>query len=88
MKTIKDLVDLNDVYSAQILSTIGYDPDIRFTSIYDVLKSFKYNVKLIGNIKDISIYTNKDICNMSIPQVMELLVSIDRRYNILVVQDV
>jgi len=88
MKTIKDLVNLNDAHSIQILTTTDYDPNIRSRSIYDVLKSFKHLIKIISDTKDIVIYTKKDVINIDIEQVMDIPISIDNRYNIFVTQDV
>lgn len=88
MKTIKELIALNDAHTVEMCVTIGGRSDDNIRSRYNVLTSFKYGVKLVGDTEDICIYTNKDIRNMDIPQVMDMLVSIDRRYNIYVLEDV
>ena len=88
MKTIRDLVELNDAHTVETCIIIGGGSDDNIRSRYNVLTSFKYGVKLIGDTNDICIYTDKDIRNMDIQQVMNMVVSIDRRYNIYVLEDV
>lgn len=83
MKTIKELAELNNTNTIEkaIISGIT-DGSIR--SLSDVIRSFNYGIKLIGDT-EICIYTDKDV---DLQQVMNMPVSIDRRYNILVLQDV
>ena len=85
MKTIKDLVELNNAHSIQLGATTDYIPT-HIRSLYSVISSFNYVIRLISDTKDdIFIYTNKDI---NLQQAMNLPVDIDRRYNLLVLQDV
>jgi hypothetical protein len=85
MKTIKDLVELNDAHSIQLCAT----PDFIHTgkrTIHSVISSFKYAIRLVSDTKDdLFIYTYKDV---DLQQVMNMPVDIDRRYNLLVTQDV
>ncbi len=85
MKTIKQLVELNDAHSIQLGVTTDYIPT-HTRSLYSVISSFNYVIRLISDTKDdICIYTDKDI---NLQQAMNLPVDIDRRYNLLVLQDV
>jgi hypothetical protein len=78
MKTIKKLVELNNAHTIQLCTTPDYAGHI--TNLHSVISSFNYAIKIIGD-DDIFIYTHKDI---DIQQIMDMPVSIDRRYNILV----
>ena len=85
MKTIKDLVEKNNAHSIQLGVTTDYIPT-HIRSLYSVISSYKYVISLISDTKDdIFIYTNKDI---NLQQAMNIPVDIDRRYNLLVIQDV
>ena len=53
-------------------------------TIYQALTSYKHGIKLIGDTEDICIYTNKNIHNMNMQQMMDMQVSVDKRYNIFV----
>jgi len=85
MKTIKDLVELNDAHTIQLCATSDFIHTGKRT-IYSVISSFKYAIRLISDTTDdLFIYSNKDV---DIQQVMNMPVDIDRRYNLLVTQDV
>jgi len=83
MKTIKELAELNNTNTIQLGTTTDYIPT-HIRNLYSVISSFKYGIKLIGDA-EICIYTDKDV---DLQQVMNMPVDIDRRYNILVLQDV
>jgi hypothetical protein len=82
MKTIKELAELNNTNTIEKALILGI-PEGSIRSLSDAIRSFKYGIKLIGDT-EICIYTNKDV---DLQQVMNMPVSIDRRYNILVLRN-
>jgi len=85
MKTIKELIALNDAHTIQLCTTPDYVNTGKI-NLYSIISSYKYAIRLISDTKDdICIYTDK---NINIQQAMDIPVDIDRRFNILVTQDV
>ena len=83
MKTIKELAELNNTNTIEKAIILG-SPEGNIRSLSDRIRSFNYGIRLIGDT-EIWIYSDKDV---DLQQVMNMPVDIDRRYNILVLQDV
>ena len=84
MKTIKQLIESNSTHTLDICDIVGIKSDDYIRTIYQALTSYKHGIKLIGDTEDICIYTNKNIHNMNMQQMMDMQVSVDKRYNIFV----
>jgi hypothetical protein len=86
MKTIKQLIESNSTHTLDICDIVGIKSNDYFVirTIYQALTSYKHGIKLIGDTEDICIYTNKNIHNMNMQQMMDMQVSVDKRYNIFV----
>jgi hypothetical protein len=84
MKTIKQLIESNSTHTLDICDIVGIKSNNYIRTIYQVLTLYKHGIKLIGDTEDICIYTNKNIHNMNMQQMMDMQVSVDKRYNIFV----
>jgi hypothetical protein len=84
MKTIKQLIESNSTHTLDICDIVGIKSNDYIRTIYQALTSYKHGIKLIGDTEDICIYTNKNIHNMNMQQMMDMQVSVDKRYNIFV----
>ena len=84
MKTIKQLIESNSTHTLDICDIVGIKSNDYIRTIYQALTSYKHGIKLIGDTEDICIYTNKNIHNINMQQMMDMQVSVDKRYNIFV----
>lgn len=84
MKTIKQLIESNSTHTLDICDIVGIKSGDYIRTIYQALTLYKHGIKLIGDTEDIWIYTNKNIHNMNMQQMMDMQIYVDKRYNIFV----